>query len=101
MGNKKIAEKLGDYFARLDEGKAQKIKPRDVDKIIEKLQARRVELDEARASAPGRNREARLTQKIETVDILLERATWLRSALAATTGPEAQARLDVSVPPED
>lgn len=40
MALEKLAERLGDYFARLGKGRAHKIKPADVEKVIAKLRAR-------------------------------------------------------------
>lgn len=75
MAYEKMAEKLGTYFARLGEGRAHKIKPADVEKVIAKLRKRR---DALRADAEKTPEKAdRLALKIATLDELLDRAEWL------------------------
>ncbi|MCC5955186.1 MAG: hypothetical protein JJU07_03720 [Natronohydrobacter sp.] len=75
MAHGKLAEKLGDYFARLGEGRAHKIKPADVEKVIVKLRARHADLVADAAKQP--EHEARHAAKISAAEDLLARAEWL------------------------
>lgn len=86
MAHEKLAERLGDYFARLGAGKAHKIKPHDLEKLISKLQARRAALLSEMEAKP--DKAARLEKKIAVADELLERAAWLRSEINANTAPK-------------
>ncbi len=80
MAHEKLAEKLGDYFARLGAGKAHKIKPHDVERVITKLRTRREDLREELARKP--EKAERLQHKIKAADELIARAEWLRAELA-------------------
>lgn len=90
MAHEKLAEKLGAYFARLGEGRAHKIKPSDVEKVIEKLRKRRDELRSQAEASP--DKAERMAQKITVAEDLLARAEWLleqingdpRAALSGT-----------------
>ena len=75
MAHEKLAEKLGDYFARLGAGRAHKIKPADVEKVIAKLRQRRDELRNQAEATP--DKAERLALKIQTAEDLLARAEWL------------------------
>ncbi|MFN7002755.1 MAG: hypothetical protein ACK4NW_04895 [Roseinatronobacter sp.] len=75
MAQAKLAEKLGDYFARLGEGRAHKIKPADVEKVIAKLQARHAALVASLAEKP--EQDTRLAAKIHVIEDLMARAEWL------------------------
>ena len=85
MAYEKMAEKLGAYFARLGEGRAHKIKPADVEKVIEKLRQRRDTLREDVEKTP--DKAERLAAKITTLDDLLDRAEWLLAQI--TRDPRA------------
>ena len=80
MAHEKLAEKLGDYFARLGKGRAHKIKPRDVEKVIAKLRARHAALLEEQARKP--DHADRISVKISAAEDLLGRAEWLLAQLA-------------------
>lgn len=80
MAHQKLAEKLEDYLARRDAGKAHKIRPRDVEKVIAKLRARREELLEDLVRKP--DKADRLHAKIVSADDLLARAQWLLAELS-------------------
>lgn len=79
MAHEKLAEKLGDYFARLGKGRAHKIKPDDVQKVIVKLRERHAALIEELARKP--DHAARITAKISAAEDLLGRAEWLQVQL--------------------
>ncbi|MGY6704493.1 hypothetical protein [Roseinatronobacter sp.] len=72
-----LAKKLGKVFSRFGQGKDQKVKPADVRKIIDKLCARRDELQDAVVAAAGTSKSVRLSQKLASVEQLLARAQWL------------------------
>ncbi len=79
MAHEKLAEKLGDYFARLGKGRAHKIKPDDVQKVIVKLRDRHAALIEELARKP--HHAARIAAKISAAEDLLGRAEWLLGQL--------------------
>ncbi|MGY6694590.1 MAG: hypothetical protein ACXIUW_01010 [Roseinatronobacter sp.] len=80
MAHEKLAEKLGEYYARLGAGKAQKIKRSDVENVLRKLYDRRQKLLEDAARKPDQS--SRLEQKISSADTLIARAEWLLSELS-------------------
>lgn len=77
MGLKKPAEKLSDYNARLDQGKAKKIKPDHVQKILEKLRKKSPQLEVEIAREEKEDKKARLRRKIGVTREHVERAKWL------------------------
>ena len=79
MAHEKLAEKLGDYFARLGKGKAHKIKSDDVEKVITKLRERHAELVAELERKP--DHAARISTKIRAAEDLLGRAEWLQAQL--------------------
>lgn len=80
MALEKLAERLGDYFARLGKGRAHKIKPADVEKVIAKLRARHVALVEELSQKP--EEDVRIAAKISAAEDLIGRAEWLLAQLA-------------------
>lgn len=72
-----LAKKLGAVFSRFGQGKDQKIKPADVEKIIAKLRARRDDLQQHAVAAAGTRDVARMARKLASVEQLLARAQWL------------------------
>ena len=79
MAYEKLSEKLEKYLVRVKAGKASKIKPRDVAKVIAKLRARRAELLDAVEKTP--EKAERLNQKLRMADDLIARAEWLLGEL--------------------
>ncbi|SFN70542.1 hypothetical protein SAMN04487859_107101 [Roseovarius lutimaris] len=77
MKLKNSIEKLDAYFERLESGKAQKIDPDHVTRVIQKLTKKREEVmaDLAEASKPSK--KERFVQKCATLDAQIERARWL------------------------
>ncbi|WP_371227074.1 hypothetical protein [Roseovarius sp. 2305UL8-3] len=77
MGLSKIAEKLDDHYDRVKAGKAAKIKPRDVEKAIAKLESRErallVDLEETEKAS----KIERLKKKLDTTRDMISRAKWL------------------------
>lgn len=77
MGLKKLAEKLSDYNARLERGKAKKIKPDHVQKVLEKLRKKSSELEAEIALEDKEEKKARLRRKLNVAREHMERAEWL------------------------
>ena len=77
MGLKKLAAKVADYNARLESGKAGKIKPDHVKKVLEKLRKKSAELETEIASAPSDDARERLEKKLSVARAQIERAEWL------------------------
>jgi hypothetical protein len=83
MGLKSIAEKLDKYFGRLESGKAAKIKPSHVAKVIAKLQAKQNVLQEELAEADKPSKKTRIESKLVTVAEQIERAQWLQEKISS------------------
>ena len=64
MGLKKLAEKVADYNERLRSGKASKIKPGHVEKVLEKLRKKSVELEAELAATHAPEKRVRLERKL-------------------------------------
>jgi hypothetical protein len=65
MGLKKLAAKVANYNDRLDSGKASKIKPDHVRKVLKKLRKKEGSLSEELADARDDEAKARLERKLE------------------------------------
>lgn len=76
MGLKKLASKVADYKDNLENGKARKIRPEHVRKVLEKLRAKEAELYAAIAGA-GEERKLRLQLKLGIAREHIARAEWL------------------------
>ncbi len=81
MGLKKLAEKVAEYNERLESGKASKIKPSHVEKVLEKLRKKSFELEAEIASAHSPEKRARLEKKLSVARAQIERAEWLLNEL--------------------
>lgn len=81
MGLTSTVEKLDKYFRRLDEGKAQKIKPSHLDKVMAKLDAKEASLRAELAETRKPSRRERLEDKLALVGEQRQRAVWLRQRL--------------------
>ena len=77
MGLKKLAEKVAEYKERLERGKANKIKPSHVRKILEKLRKKSAELEAEIATTKNPDKKARLEKKLGIASHQIERAEWL------------------------
>lgn len=77
MGLKKLARKVDDYNARLEEGKADRIKPGHVHKVLEKLRRKVAELEAAMNEAETSEEKARIDGKLGIARTHVERAEWL------------------------
>ena len=82
MGVKKLAEKVEEYNARLESGKASKIKPGHVEKVLQKLRVKAAELEAEIAAAPSADKKARLEGKHAIARTHIARAEWLLKELA-------------------
>ena len=79
MPIKETAEKLERYQERLRTGKAEKIQPEHVAKILEKLTSKETEITAELAAATKQGKRERLEHKLATVQELIEKARWLAS----------------------
>lgn len=77
MAMRKVVDRLKEYFARLDAGKVQKIKPRHIKQVIEKLEAKKVDLANEIATASSVASKVELQRKLLIADEQLRRAQWL------------------------
>ena len=77
MGLKTLAEKVAEYNERLARGKASKIKPSHVKKVLEKLRKKRDELEAEIATARNADQKDRLNRKLGIASEQIERAEWL------------------------
>jgi len=79
MPIKHTAEKLEKYQERLRTGKAEKIQPKHVAKILEKLGSKEAEITAELAAEIKPGKRDRLEHKLATVRELIEKANWLAS----------------------
>ena len=77
MGLTKLTEKVTEYNQRLERGKASKIKPSHVEKILAKLKEKADELEANIASAGSKDKKARLEKKLGVATAQIARAEWL------------------------
>ena len=81
MGLKKLAEKIEEYNARLESGKASKIKPSHVEAVLQKLRSKLTKLETEIATATSADKKARLEGKLAIAQTHIERAEWLLKEL--------------------
>ena len=81
MGLKKLAAKVEEYNARLESGKASKIKPSHVEAVLQKLRSKLTKLETEIATATSADKKARLEGKLATAQTHIERAEWLLKEL--------------------
>ncbi|TCS59885.1 hypothetical protein EDD52_11718 [Primorskyibacter sedentarius] len=81
MGLKNLAAKVVDYNQRLESGKASKIKPRHVEKVLQKLSAKSDALETEIAATQSPDKKARLEGKLKVARTHIERAEWLLKEL--------------------
>ena len=77
MGLKKLAGKLSDYNTRLERGKAERIEPDHVKKVLEKLRKKADQLEAEIASEEKADKKARLQRKLGIAREHVARAEWL------------------------
>lgn len=77
-----LADKLERYRARVADGSAERISTADVEKMLSKLKGKHRKLtariEELDPADPDREQ---LEEKLARVDLLMERAYWLRAHL--------------------
>ena len=81
MGLKKLAAKVVDYNERLEGGKAGKIKPEDVKRILGKLHRKADELEAEVAATKSADKKSQLERKLGIAKTHIERAEWLLKEL--------------------
>lgn len=81
MGLESAIEKLDKYFKRLDQGKAQEIKPSHVEKVISKLEVKARLLRTELAETDKESKKRRLERKLELVREQQDRARWLQEKI--------------------
>ena len=81
MGLKKLAAKVEEYNARLESGKASKIKPSHVEAVLQKLRSKLTKLEAEIATATSADKKARLEGKLAIAQTHIERAEWLLKEL--------------------
>ena len=81
MGLKKLAAKVEEYNARLESGKASKIKPSHVEAVLQKLRSKLTKLETEIATATSADKKARLEGKLAIAQTHIERAEWLLEEL--------------------
>ncbi|MEP1933542.1 MAG: hypothetical protein ABJJ37_19900, partial [Roseibium sp.] len=74
MGLSNIVKRLNKYQDRVAEGKAEKIKSRHIQKAIEKLAAKEIELTAELQDVTKLEKRKRLNQKISTIHEQIEKA---------------------------
>jgi len=84
MGIESSVEKLDKYFKRLTKGKAQKIKPSHVEKVIRKLKKKEELL---RAEIQEANKGSKIERLTRKLDILREQQNRTRWLLDKISGP--------------
>lgn len=75
-------EKLKKYYARLEAGKAKKIKPGHVEQVIRKLMAKESSLLQEIEAAKKPSKKERLRKKLETTREQIDRARWLMDEIS-------------------
>jgi predicted nucleic acid-binding Zn-ribbon protein len=81
MGLKKLAAKVADYNDRLERGKASKIKPEDVNKVLKKLRTKEASLEARMSQASDPDEKASLQRKCAIAREHIGRAEWLLSEI--------------------
>lgn len=81
MGVKKLAAKVADYKQRLEDGKASKIEPDHVEKVLAKLRRKQADLDQRLAETTGTDERERLERKLAVAKEHIARAEWLLAEL--------------------
>lgn len=84
MGLEGSVEKLDKYYARLEKGKARKIKPDHVEKVIGKLHAKEAELLAEIEETRKTSKLERLQRKLEVLREQQRRAQWLLETITQT-----------------
>ncbi len=86
MDFKSSIEKLDKYYGRLKKGKAQKIKPSHVEKVIHKLEAKEKSLLAEIADTQKDSKIKRLKRKLKLLHEQQDRARWLQNKIGGSSG---------------
>lgn len=92
MGLKNLAAKVVEYNERLEGGKASKIKPDHVEKVLGKLRKKEAELSAEMDIAVSDDRRDRLERKRQVARTHIERAEWLLAELQRQEGGATDGR---------
>ena len=82
MGLESAIAKLDTYFTRLKKGKAQKIKPAHVEKVLRKLGAKEQILKAELSDTEKADKKKRLNRKLALVREQQDRARWLQKEIS-------------------
>ncbi len=77
MGLKKLSAKVADYFERLEQGHAARVKPSHVRKVLDKLHKKEASLAAEIAETGDEARAERLKRKLEIAREHIARAEYL------------------------
>lgn len=77
MGLSDIVKRLDKYQERLADGKAEKIKPHHIQKALEKLTVKEVQLIAEHEQATKPEKRKRLEGKISAIRAQIDKAKWL------------------------
>jgi hypothetical protein len=84
MGVKKLAAKVAEYYERLEQGKASKIKPNHVEQVLKKLRAKEAELQAEIETVDSDDKKARLERKLGIAQEHIARAEYLLTELSSS-----------------
>ena len=82
MGLKKLAARVAEYQQRLDAGRARKIEPAHVEKVLGKLRRKEAELLSRLAAEDDAAERADLERKVRVAREHISRAEWLLGEIA-------------------
>jgi len=82
MGLKKLAAKLVEYQDRVDAGKARKIEPEHVRKVLDKLRRKEARLADDLAGASDKDVREDLERELNIARQHIARAEWLLQEVA-------------------
>jgi hypothetical protein len=77
MGLKKLAEKVEEYQQRLKAGRAHRIEPEHVEKVLDKLRRKEADLLVRIGTEPDAEERADLERKLGVAREHIARAEWL------------------------
>ncbi len=77
MGLEKLAAKVIEYNARLESGKASKIKPDDVKKVLKKLRKKSATIQSEIDGATSPEKKSQLQNRLGIAQAHIARAEWL------------------------
>ena len=81
MNRERLTDKVAEYEARLARGKADRIRPGDVQEVLRKLRKTIADLEAGRTAAATDDRKVRLDRKLTVARAHAARAEWLLDRL--------------------